>query len=158
MPGLKVDGFEQVEISNRVREEVAESYAKTHARYAQIGTNESAIRSGLLSFTQDLTRIRARARDVLPIELLDSFRLLAGARIDYVDAIVDYNEAQFRTVRGTGAAAGQCRWPIPCQSRASRRETFRREPCQNRQPATESPQTRGTIPPPRDARRCMCRA
>ena len=79
---------------NRVRAEVAEAYARTHARYAQIETNESAIKSGLLSFTQDLTRIRYRSRDVLPIELLDSFRLMAGARIDYVDAIVDYNRAR----------------------------------------------------------------
>jgi hypothetical protein len=32
---------------------------------------------------------------VLPIELLNSFQLLAGARLDYIDAIVDYNESQF---------------------------------------------------------------
>ena len=106
---LQVRRFEQLEMLNRVREEVAESYAKTHARYAQIGTNESAIRSGLLSFTQDLTRIRARARDVLPIELLDSFRLLAGARIDYVDAIVDYNEAQFELYVALGQPPANAR-------------------------------------------------
>ncbi len=92
---LQVRRFEQIEVLNLVRAQVAEAYARTHARYAQIETNESAIRSGLLSFTQDLTRIRYRSRDVLPIELLDSFRLMAGARIDYIDAIVDYNRAQF---------------------------------------------------------------
>ena len=59
---LQVRRFEQLEMLNRVRAEVAEAYARTHARYAQIATNESAIKSGLLSFTQDLTRIRARAQ------------------------------------------------------------------------------------------------
>ncbi len=92
---LQVRRFEQIEMLNRVRAEVAEAYARTHARYAQIETNEGAIESGLLSFTQDLDRIRYRSRDVLPIELLNSFSLMANARIDYIDAIVDYNRAQF---------------------------------------------------------------
>ena len=47
---------------NRVRDEVAEAYARTHARYAQIETNEAAVQSGLLSFTQDLDRIRYRSQ------------------------------------------------------------------------------------------------
>ena len=76
---LQVRRFEQIEMLNRVRAEVAEAYAQTHARYAQIETNESATQSGLLSFTQDLTRIRYRSRDVLPIELLNSFQLMADA-------------------------------------------------------------------------------
>ena len=92
---LQVRRFEQIEMLNRVRAEVAEAYARTHARYAQIETNEAAIQSGLLSFTQDLDRIRYRSHDVLPIELLNSFSLMANARIDYIDAIVDYNRAQF---------------------------------------------------------------
>jgi outer membrane protein TolC len=93
---LQVRRFEQLEALNMVRAEIAEAYAKTHARYAQIATNESAVKSGLLSFTQDMQRIRFRGtREVLPIELLDSFRLVADARIDYVDSIVDYNEGQF---------------------------------------------------------------
>ena len=99
---------------NRVRAEVAEAYARTHARYAQIETNESAIQSGLLSFTQDLTRIRYRSRDVLPIELLDSFRLMAGARIDYIDAIVDYNRAQFELYVALGQPpANALAHPVP---------------------------------------------
>jgi outer membrane protein TolC len=111
---LQVRRFEQLEMLNRVREEVAEAYARTHARYAQIETNESAIKSGLLSFTQDLTRIRARSRDVLPIELLDSFRLMAGARIDYIDAIVDYNEAQFELYVALGQPpANALAHPVP---------------------------------------------
>ena len=79
-----------------VRADVAEAYAKTHARFAQITTNEAAVRSGLAGFQEDFDRIKSRAaRTVLPIELLDNFRLLARARRQYLDAIVDYNRAQF---------------------------------------------------------------
>lgn len=113
---LQVRRFEQIEMLNQVRAEVAEAYARTHARYAQIETNESAIQSGLLSFTQDLTRIRYRSRDVLPIELLDSFRLMAGARIDYIDAIVDYNRAQFELYVALGQPpADALAHPVPTQ-------------------------------------------
>jgi hypothetical protein len=101
---------------NMVRAQVAEAYARTHARYAQIETNESAIKSGLLSFTQDLTRIRYRSRDVLPIELLDSFRLMAGARLDYIDAIVDYNRSQFELYVALGQPpADSLAHPVPTQ-------------------------------------------
>jgi outer membrane protein TolC len=93
---LQIRRFEQIEILNRVRSEVAKAYARTHARYAQIETNESAIRSSRMSFTEDLELIRFQGeRNVLPIELLNSFHLLAQARNDYIDAIVDYNRAQF---------------------------------------------------------------
>ena len=113
---LQVRRFEQIEMLNRVRAEVAEAYAKTHARYAQIETNESAIKSGLLSFTQDLDRIRYRSRDVLPIELLNSFSLMANARIDYMDAIVDYNRAQFELYVALGQPpANALAHPVPTQ-------------------------------------------
>ena len=65
---LKVNQFQQVELLNMVRDQVAEAYARTHARYAQIGVYEEAVRSGYLSFHEDLdsTRLsrpgRGRAR------------------------------------------------------------------------------------------------
>jgi outer membrane protein TolC len=112
---LGIRRFEQLEVLNRVRAEVAEAYARTHARYAQIETNESAIRSGLNSFSEDLERIRFRGeRDVLPIELLDSFRLLNGARLDYVDAIVDYDRSQFELYVALGQPpADTLAHPVP---------------------------------------------
>ena len=58
---LKVAQFQQVEILNRVRADVAEAYARSHARYAQIGVYEEAVRSGYLAYHQDLERIRAMA-------------------------------------------------------------------------------------------------
>ena len=111
---LQIQRFQQLEVLNMVREQIAEAYARTHARFAQIATNESAIQSGLLSFKQDLDRILARQRDVLPIELLDSFRLTAGARLDYIDSIVDYNRAQFELYVALGQPpANSLARPVP---------------------------------------------
>ncbi len=117
---LKVAQFQQVEILNRVRADVAEAYARAHARYAQIGVYEEAVRSGYLAYHQDLDRIRgmaaARPRDVLPIELLNSFDLLANARVEYVDAIVDYNRAQFAMYVALGQPpANSLAHPVPVE-------------------------------------------
>jgi outer membrane protein TolC len=97
---LRINQYQQVEILNIVRADIAEAYARTHARYAQIGVYEEAVRSGYLAFHEDLDRIRLMVgaegtTRVLPIELLNSFTLLADARLDYIDAIIDYNESQF---------------------------------------------------------------
>ena len=55
----------------------------------------------------------------MPIELLDSMRLLAGARYEYLDAIVDYNEAQFSLYVAAGS-----RRPIPWRDRSRTRELW----------------------------------
>ena len=95
---LQMARFEQIGVLNRVRSEVAQAYAKTHARFAQIGTNEEGIRAGQRAFAEDYQRTvggGVRLKLVLPIELLNSFRLMAEARFDYLNSIVDYNRAQF---------------------------------------------------------------
>jgi outer membrane protein TolC len=117
---LQINQFQQVELLNMVRAQVAEAYARTHARYAQIGTYEEAVRSGYLSFHEDLERIQlmgaVRPRDVLPIELLNSFQLLADARLDYLDAIVDYNESQFAMYVALGQPpADALAHPVPTE-------------------------------------------
>jgi outer membrane protein TolC len=117
---LQINQFQQVELLNMVRAEIAEAYARTHARYAQIGTYEEAVRSGYMSFHEDLDRTRlvgaARPRDVLPIELLNSFLLLADARLDYLDAIVDYNESQFAMYVALGQPpADALAHPVPTE-------------------------------------------
>ena len=117
---LKVTQFQQIEILNRVRADVAEAYARTHARYAQIGTYEDAVRSGYLAYHEDLDRTLFmggdRPRDVLPIELLNSFDLLANARVEYIDAIVDYNRAQFAMYVALGQPpANSLAHPVPVE-------------------------------------------
>jgi outer membrane protein TolC len=85
--------YQEIAVLDRVRAEVAEAYAKTHARFAQIGTTERAVLSATDGFKEDVIRLENTVG--LPVELLDSLRLLARARLTYLDSIVDYNRAQF---------------------------------------------------------------
>lgn len=85
--------LEQVVVLDRIRAEVAAAYARTHARYAQIAISEMAIQSGLEGFQEDMRRIIAH--EGLPLELINSLRLLGQARTQYTNAILDYNRAQF---------------------------------------------------------------
>jgi outer membrane protein TolC len=80
---------------NRVRDEVAVAYAKIHANYAQIDIARQGMETAWRSFTEDYKRIRDTIRDALPIELLNSFHLLADARLQYLDAVVNYDIGQF---------------------------------------------------------------
>ncbi len=90
---LGLTRYEEIAVLDAVRAEVAEAYAKTHARYARIGTSELAVRSGTEGFREDLIRIQ---HSVAPaIETVDSLDLLARARYAYLDSIIDYDRAQF---------------------------------------------------------------
>lgn len=116
---LQMARFEQIGVLNRVRSEVAQAYAKTHARFAQIGTNEEGVRAGQRAFAEDYQRTvggGVRLKTVLPIELLNSFRLMAEARFDYLNSIVDYNRAQFElyVAMGQPPAAALAR-PVPTE-------------------------------------------
>jgi outer membrane protein TolC len=90
---LRSEELREVEVLDRVRAEVAAAYARTHARFAQIETNERAIQPALNAFREDYRRTYNNVG--LPIETLDSLRLLGTSRFAYLDAILDYNRAQF---------------------------------------------------------------
>ena len=77
-----------------MRSEVVEADARSRARFAQIDTTAKAVESSLAAFDQDLLRIKGR--EGLPIETIDSLRLLSRSRYEYLDAIIDYNRAQFQ--------------------------------------------------------------
>jgi outer membrane protein TolC len=78
---------------DRIRAEVAASQAKTFARFARIRSCELAIDAGQHAFTEDMTRVRGA--EGMPLEAIDSLRLLAQSRLDYLNVIIDYNKAQF---------------------------------------------------------------
>ena len=67
------------------------------------------------AFTEDMARVRGTPK-ALPIELLESFRLLSNAREQYLNAISDYNAAQFElyVALGQPPAAALAR-PIPAR-------------------------------------------
>ncbi|MFO0866195.1 MAG: TolC family protein [Gemmataceae bacterium] len=87
--GLRQEQFRELEVLNRVRSEVASAHARAQARIAQMDTAEKAIKLSQQAFQEDLARTKNNLG--LPIEVLDSLRLLGRSRNTYFDAIVDYN-------------------------------------------------------------------
>lgn len=109
---LQANEFRQLETLNRVRREVAEAKARTLARWAQIGTNEQAVRVSQEGFKEDLIRIRGR--EGLPIEVTNSLNLLGRARREYLDAIIGYDRAQFALYVALGQPpADKLARPVP---------------------------------------------
>src|SRR5262249_27092873 len=98
--GLRSEHLRQIEVLNRVRAAVARAHAPAQSRFAPTGINERAITASQNAFKEDLER--TRNREGLPIEVLDSLRLLARSRYQYLDAIVDYNRAQFELYMALG--------------------------------------------------------
>jgi outer membrane protein TolC len=90
---LGVANYQEIAVLDLVRAEVAEAYAKTHARFARIGISEKAVQSGTRGLREDLIRIENRV--VPAIESVNSLNLLARARYAYLDSIIDYDRAQF---------------------------------------------------------------
>jgi hypothetical protein len=58
--------------------------------------------------------VRTRNREGLPIEVLNSLRLLGRSRLTYFDAICDYNRAQFELYVALGQPpANTLARPVP---------------------------------------------
>jgi len=95
--------FRNIQIMDRVAREIIEAHAQIQARHKQIALAESGIQAATDSYERNMQRIRAG--EGLPIEVLQSIRALDQARREYLRAVVDYNEAQFRLHRALG-------WPI----------------------------------------------
>ena len=92
--------FQQLIILDKVRAEVATAYTRVHARFHQLKTAEQAVRESEMAWREDLLRIRNN--DGLPIEVLDSQRLLVRSRIALLNTIINYNIAQFELYHALG--------------------------------------------------------
>jgi outer membrane protein TolC len=90
----KQSQFREMETLNMVRTEVAEAHARVSSRFLQIESAEKAVRAGIEGFNQDMIRIRGVHG--IPLELIDSLRILCRARYEYLDSIIGYNRAQFQ--------------------------------------------------------------
>lgn len=109
---VRASEYQRLEVLDRVRAEVAVAHARAHARYAQIGSAERAIRTSQRGFSADL--VRTRNREGLPIEVLNSLNLLGRSRVTYLDTICDYNRAQFELFVALGQPpAKTLAWPLP---------------------------------------------
>jgi len=90
---LRSSDLREIATLDQIRSEVADAYAKTHARFAQVRTCELAIQSSTEAYREDLRRIMGQIG--LPLEVINSLRLLSRSRVAYLDAILDYDRAQF---------------------------------------------------------------
>lgn len=84
--------LEMVRTMDMVRSQVAVAHARIRARYAQIEIREEAVKVIQVAFNEDFRRIMGG--EGLPIELMYSLRIMCEARLAYLDAIMDYNQAQ----------------------------------------------------------------
>ncbi len=109
---LRQQELRELETLDQIRAEVASAQARVLARFGQIDTYEKAIKSSQNAFTQDLKRIING--EGLPIEVVDSLRLLGRSRFAYLDTIVDYNRAQFELYVALGQPpANTLARPVP---------------------------------------------
>jgi outer membrane protein TolC len=79
---------------NRIRDEVAEAAATAVARERDLDVARRQLVRAQDGMRRDLRRIRAL--EGLPIEVLNSARLLASARQEFVNALTVYNQAQLQ--------------------------------------------------------------
>jgi outer membrane protein TolC len=108
----KQSRLRELETLNLVRAQVAEAHGWVAARFLQIDAGEKAVRASRDAFTQDLARIRGGQG--LPLELVDSLRLLGRSRYEYLDSVIDYNRAQFQLWVALGRPPADClARPVP---------------------------------------------
>jgi outer membrane protein TolC len=135
---VRIEELRQLIVLDRVRTEVAEAYARTHARFAQIGSAQRALRVALRAFEEDVKRVRNRQG--LPIELMDSLRLVVRSRTDYLNALIDYNEAQFELYVALGQPpADALARPVPKDLVAPPADAGAKMPPPNGQPCGGPP-------------------
>jgi outer membrane protein TolC len=102
----------ELETLNLVRTQVAEAQALVTAAFRQIEAAERAVQASRAAYSQDLDRIKGGQG--LPLEAVDSLRLLGQSRYEYLDAIIDYNRGQFQLWVALGRPPANClARPVP---------------------------------------------
>jgi outer membrane protein TolC len=89
----EADGI-RVRAVNLVRDEVAAAKADVLSNRQQIAVTLEEIKAAHDGFLKDLKRIQGAAGP--PLETLDNLRYLARSRESLIEAVVGYNQAQFR--------------------------------------------------------------
>ena len=95
--------FEKVRKLDEVAREVSEAHTQVTHRGSRIEKTQAAVQFAQASFEQNVSRIRDGQG--LPIEALQSVKALEDARRAYLNAVVDYNQAQFQLQWSLG-------WPV----------------------------------------------
>ncbi|MBI1346268.1 TolC family protein [bacterium] len=90
----------EVAIMDRVASEVAEAHAQVTKRQQRIELTRRGVEAAQKSYALNVQRIENAQG--LPIETLQSIQALATAQRAYLNAVVDYNVAQFELSRAIG--------------------------------------------------------
>jgi outer membrane protein TolC len=97
-----------LKLQDRVAAEVVVAEKKRIAASRRMDAASQAVPEAQASLELNLTNIRRGAGlpgATRPIEVLQPIQALAQARTDYLDAVLDYNRAQFRLQRALGRPA-----------------------------------------------------
>jgi outer membrane protein TolC len=100
---IRQSRMREVETMDLVAREVVEAHTQVEARRRLINVAREGIASAQQSYDRNLLRIQNAQG--LPIEALQAIQALDAARREYLRAVVDFNEAQFRLHRALG-------WPV----------------------------------------------
>jgi len=90
----------EIALMDQVAREVVETHAQVIERSRRIAVAKQGIAAAERSFRMNENRIENAQG--LPIESLQSVQALAVARLSYLNAVIDYNIAQFELCRATG--------------------------------------------------------
>ncbi len=101
---LEQSKFAEVRLMDRVAREIVEAHAQCQSLGGQIGVAESGIRVAGDSYQRNLQRVRGGQG--LPLEVLQSIQALDLSRREYLRAVGDFDQWQFRLYRALGC-------PIP---------------------------------------------
>ena len=94
----------QVRLMDQVAREIVEAHAQSESLRGQISVAQSGISVASESYRRNLERIRGGQG--LPLEVLQSLQALDQSRREYLRAVSDYDQWQFRLYRALGC-------PIP---------------------------------------------
>jgi outer membrane protein TolC len=90
----------EVALLDRVAREVVEAHTQVIQRKQRLALSQKGIAAAQRSYELNLQRIENAQG--LPIEVLQAIQALANAHRAYLNAVVDYNIAQFELSRATG--------------------------------------------------------
>ena len=90
----------QIQLMDRVAREIVEAHAQSESLRGQIAVAQSGIRVASESYRRNLERIRGGQG--LPLEVLQSLQALDQSCREYLRAVGDYDEWQFRLYRALG--------------------------------------------------------
>jgi len=110
---VRQNRMRQVAVLDQVAREVTEAHAQVNRRRTRIELAGRGVRAAEESYA--LNKKRMQDGEGLPIEALQAVQALTAARRGYLDAVIDYDVAQFELCRAIGWFTGPGRLEDPAR-------------------------------------------